>query len=434
MATQTKNRITTSAKRTDTIRVLGLPSFQRNVIHVLTSNHWFGNIGKIAHVVLSNNDHVAEIRFSLQKEAQAALRWVHQYNASKPKPHRKLQANYTQNALKPKKPSPLSANIMLKEYQSLQRQLHTLSSNHTKLKQKNKLLHQIIKRLQANIRRNEHKQDALTAENQTLQNESQNIKNVQLELNEHMRKQQQTLETETAQMSEIVKSIQAENNRLKQIRNTLETDKNASTKQKLKLQNNYQLMQRQLNVMIHQRERMLSEKAHNFRKWQWYKEQYYVIMDLYESLKGQYLRVLNEHHVVVRPQWMTHMVSPSPPSLTQEPVEQTMKNKADAFDWLSVCHWIVGIQDGVLMKYVNELSTALRDGKIGFEDLYDMKENDLRGIGITEWKDVHLLFDEIQKLRLSNDHESTKISVMSNENKATIEGDMRMDIEGDPST
>eukprot|EP01083_Nonionella_stella_P150374 478964_1 len=141
MSTDAKKRTTRGTKRSNTIRVCGLPSFDHNPVKQLSSNRWFGHIGKIIHINVQNNDHDAEIRFASQKEAQAALRWVHQYNASKPNPQRKLQANYTQTAIKTKSPSsPLSTNIMLKEYQSLQRQLYTLSSDHTKLKQKNKLL------------------------------------------------------------------------------------------------------------------------------------------------------------------------------------------------------------------------------------------------------------------------------------------------------
>eukprot|EP01083_Nonionella_stella_P199575 731704_1 len=267
MATKSKKRTTRDTKRSNAIRICGLPSFDRNPVQELSSNHWFGNIGKIIHIDIQNNYHDAEIRFSSQKDAQSALRRVHQYNASKSKPQRKLQANYTQTTIKTKSPSsPLSTNIMLKEYQSLQRQLHTLSSNHTKLKQKNKLLHQIIKRLQTNLHRNEEKQDALITKNKELQDESQNIKSLQLEQkelyhdNQYLRRQQQNLETEATQMSEKIKSIQAENIRLKQITTVLETDRNISTNQKHNLQTNYVVMQQQLNVMLHERQRMLSER------------------------------------------------------------------------------------------------------------------------------------------------------------------------------
>eukprot|EP01083_Nonionella_stella_P031593 86526_1 len=433
----TKNTKRTTVKRTNTIRVCGFTSFDGNTVHQLTSNHWFGKIGSIIRVDVTTNNHVrvAEIRFSSQKEAQAALRWVHQYNASKP--HHKLQANYTQITAHTKPSSP-------QQHQSLQRQLRTLSSDHTKLKQKNQLLHQIIERLQTNLHRNEQKQVNLIAQNKKLQNESQNTKNSQLEQkelyddNQYLRRQQQTLETEANRMSKKIKSIEAENKRLKQITAILETDKNISANQKHKMQMNYAVIQQQFNVMLHQRQRMLSEREHSFKKWHLYKEQYYVVTEWYESLKREYLRVLNERRVLVQPQ---PIVSPSPPSLPQEPVEQTIQCMADNFDWLTVCHWIVGIQGGIFMKYVNQLTIALRDKKIGFSDLYKMNENDLREIGVTEWKDVMLLFSEIQKLRLSK--QCANISMIANVNETAMRSryqrdindgsNVQMEIEGDPS-
>eukprot|EP01083_Nonionella_stella_P174291 603787_1 len=391
---KTKKR--TTAKRTDTIRVCGLPSFNRNAIHQLTSNSWFGNIGNILHIEVKSNDnvHIAEITFSSKKEAQSALRWVHQYNCgSKPKSQRKLQANYTQIT---NKPSQLSGNIT-NEWQS--RALKTL-------KQKNQLLHQIIERLRANLHRNKERKDVLTAKNKTLEEESQTIKSLQLkELyddNQYLLRQQQALEVQ-------IQSIRADNDRLKQIHAILET----ATVQKQTLQTNYALMQQQMNVILCEQQRMMSDREHS-------QEQYGAAAEWYTNIQSV---MSSEKRAMIEPQPIAPMVWPSPPSLTEEPVAQTMPFMADDCDWVTVCHWIVGIQDGILMKYVNELTTELRVRKTDFNDLYEMDANDLQAIGITDRKDVILLFSEIQKLRLSNEIETA------------IEGDtdVKMEIEGDLS-
>eukprot|EP01083_Nonionella_stella_P097619 274380_1 len=395
MATKSKKRTTRDTKRSNAIRICGLPSFDRNPVQELSSNHWFGNIGKIIHIDIQNNYHDAEIRFSSQKDAQSALRRVHQYNASKSKPQRKLQANYTQTTIKTKSPSsPLST---LKEYQSLQRQLHALSSDHTKLKQKNKLLHQIIKSLQTNLHRHyDETHDGLVTKNKELHDLQLEHKEL-YDDNQYLRKQQRNLETEATQMSEKIKSIQMENTQLKKITTILKSDNNILTNQKDNLQQriktiqtNYATMQQRI---IHERQRMLSEREHLMKQSQMYKQ----TMEWYARLNQEYLRELNEKRAIDPIVW-----SPSPPSLTAEPVSQA----------------------------VNELRTSLRVRNIGFNDLYQMDQNDLRAIGITSWKDVTLLLSEIQKLRLSNQ----AIKAEDKEVETAIEGGIDVRMEGGPST
>eukprot|EP01083_Nonionella_stella_P097620 274381_1 len=80
-------------------------------------------------------------------------------------------------------------------------------------------------------------------------------------------------------------------------------------------------------------------------------------------------------------------------------------------------------------EYLRELNEK-RVRNIGFNDLYQMDQNDLRAIGITSWKDVTLLLSEIQKLRLSNQ----AIKAEDKEVETAIEGGIDVRMEGGPST